>query len=160
MLDVLAFWYQVIIASEPLLREAIAHLSDEGFDGDLKAFYKKHLEDEMHHAEWLKEDLGDYPINLHMTAAALAGTQYYLIRHVHPVCLMGYMQFLEGQQIDAGFVEEVERLHGKQAARTLRIHAEADPEHSKELKQFSIPEEYVKLVEISKKQTAIFLSNL
>lgn len=160
MLDFLAFWYQVIVASEPLLEDAICMLGDDGFEGELKAFYKHHLEDERHHAAWLKEDLGGHPINLHMTAAALAGTQYYLIRHLHPVCLMGYMQVLEGRPIDPALIEHIEREHGKQAARTLRIHAENDPNHIKELLAFPIPEEFRGMVEASKQQTIQYLESL
>ena len=85
MLNLLIFWYQVIIASEPLLEDAIAHLGEDGFEGELKTFYRKHLEDERSHAKWLREDFGDHEIGLNLTAAALAGAQYYLIRHVHPV---------------------------------------------------------------------------
>ncbi len=157
MLDVLAFWYQVIIASEKLLEEAIFLLGDEGFEGELKAFYRKHLEEERNHAKWLKEDLGDHPIGLNMTAAALAGTQYYLIRHVHPVCLMGYMQVLEGKPIEQSFIDELEAMHGKKAARTVSIHAENDPDHIKELLSFPIPEELQGLVEASKLQTIKYL---
>lgn len=160
MLDFLAFWYQVIVASEPLLEECIASLSDDGFEGGLKDFYIKHLEDERHHATWLREDIGDHPIQLHMTAAALAGTQYYLIRHLHPVCLMGYMQVLEGRPIDMALVERIDSEHGKQAARTLRIHAEDDPMHIKELLAFPIPKEFQGMVEASKQQTQRFLESL
>lgn len=160
MLDILAFWYQVIIASEPLLEECIFVLKDDGFEGRLKAFYRKHLDDERHHAQWLKEDLGDHPIKLHMGAATLAGTQYYLIRHVHPVALMGYMIALEGRGIVPGVVEAVEAMHGAQAARTLRLHAEEDPKHIAELLSFEIPDEFAALVESSRLQTAHFLESI
>lgn len=156
-METLAFLYQVIIASEPLLRECIAMLGDDGFEGELKAFYKQHLIDETDHAKWLKEDLGDYPINLNMTAATLAGTQYYLIRHVHPVCLMGYMLVLEGFPIDPAFIDKIEREHG--AARTLRIHAEADPDHFRQLQAFPIPPEFKGMVEASRLQTLILIGS-
>lgn len=159
-MDTLAFWYQVIIASELLLGEAMFLLKDDGWEGELKAFYAKHLEDERHHAKWLKEDLGDYPIALHMTAAQIAGTGYYLIRHVHPVALMGYMQALEGNQIPMQFVEEVEAAHGKAAARTLRLHAEEDPHHIVELKSFAVPQEWAPLVETARTQTQLYIDSL
>lgn len=160
MLNELAFWYQVIVASEPLLDEAIYLLKDDGFEGELKAFYRHHLEDERHHAKWLKEDLGDHPISLHFTAAALAGTAYYLIRHSHPVALMGYMQALEGRPIDPAVIDLIVAQHGEKAARTVRIHAENDPEHIKELLAFPIPEEHRALVEATRTQTLRFLQGL
>lgn len=160
MLGILAFWYQVIIASEPLLFDSIAMLGDDGFDGELKSFYTKHLEDEKNHAKWLEEDLGDFPIKLNMNAAILAGTQYYLIRHVHPVCLLGYMQALEGGKIDPAFIEKLEQEHGKKSARTLKIHADNDPGHFKELMEFPVPDDLAPLVEASRTQTLKHLESL
>lgn len=159
-MDQLAVIYQFVIASEPLLREAIVLLSDEGFEGELKAFYAKHLEDEKGHAKWAREDLGDHPINLHFGAAQLAGMAYYLIRHVHPVALMGYMMALEGHPIDMRLVEAIEQEHGKQAARTLRHHAEEDPKHIEELKAFPVPDEWKLLVESTRVQTRMLVEAL
>lgn len=160
MLAYLIFWYQVIVASEPLLEDAIVSLSDDGFEGELKAFYRKHLEDERHHAKWLREDIGDHEIGLNMVAAALAGTQYYLIRHVHPVCLMGYMIALEGGSISPKVIEDIESELGENASRTVRIHAENDPEHIKELLSLPIPDEFRGLVEASRQQTLTILGGL
>jgi hypothetical protein len=153
MLNILAFWYQVIIASEQLLRDSVALLKDEGWEKDLKQFYQKHLEDELNHAKWLKEDLGSHEVVLHYGAAQLAGMAYYLILHVHPVALMGYMMALEGNKIPLEFVESIEREHGATAARTLRLHAEEDPGHYEELSSFEIAPEWRDLVENTRIQT-------
>lgn len=160
MLDHLAFWYQVIISSELLLKEAAFLLEEEGWEGDLKKFYLKHLEDERGHAKWLKEDLGDHPVELHFTAAALAGTAYYLVRHLHPVALLGYMLALEGTPIAMEYVEAVEEKHGKAVARTLRLHAEEDPKHFEELRTFPVPAEWQKLVESTRTQTLLYVESL
>lgn len=160
LLDELAFWYQVIIASEPLLEESIAILCDDGWEGDLKAFYRKHLEDERHHATWLKEDLGDHPISMHFGAARLAGSAYYLVRHVHPVALMGYMQALEGKPIDPAVIEAIEAAHGARATRTVRIHADEDPKHFAELMAFPIPDEWKSLVEATRAHTQQLVEGL
>ncbi|HEY0286687.1 MAG TPA: hypothetical protein VGC62_06700 [Pseudomonas sp.] len=159
-MDHLALLYQIIIASEPLLGEAIFLLKDEGWEKDLKTFYEKHLEDEKNHAVWLKEDLGDHPVNLHYGAAQLAGMAYYLVRHVHPVSLMGYMMALEGNPIPMEYVESIENEFGVKAARTLRHHAEEDPHHFAELKAFPIPEEWAPLVENTRLQTLQFIRGL
>lgn len=161
MLDHLAFWYQVIIASERLLRDAILMLNPAvPWERDLQAFYEKHLEDETHHAVWLREDLGAHPINLHFGAAQLAGMAYYLIAHVHPVALMGYMLALEGSPIDMKYVEAVEAAHGVATARTLRLHAEEDPGHFDELKAVFIPDEWKPLVENTRIQTLKLLETM
>jgi len=154
-MDILAFWYQVIIASENLLVDAISMLGDDAWEMELRVFYEKHLEDERHHARWLREDLGGHPVVLHFGAAQLAGMTYYLIRHVHPVALMGYMLALEGNPIDMGFVKAMEAAHGKSAVRTLRHHAEEDPGHFEELKASLkfIPDEWQPLVENTRTQT-------
>lgn len=159
-MDLLAFWYQVVVASEPLLVDAIGALGNDGWEGDLKAFYEKHLRDEADHSKWLKEDLGDHPIILHYGAAMLPGMVYYLIRHVHPVALMGYMLALEGNQIDMALVEAMEKEYGKAAIRTLRHHAEEDPGHFEELKAVFIPDEWKPLVESTRMQTLKLLESL
>jgi hypothetical protein len=159
MLDHLAFWYQVIVASEPLLAQAILRLSDEGFEGELKAFYRKHLQDERHHAEWLREDLEDHPITFRIEAARLAGLQYYLITHVHPVCLMGYMQVLEGNTPAPEFIEQVKAELGPRA-RTFLLHVEQDPHHFEELCALPIPDEFKAMVEMSRRETLQLLKGL
>lgn len=159
-MDILAFWYQVIIASEQMLEEAIACLHGNGWEGELRDFYKKHLEDERNHARWLREDLGGHPIVLHYGAAQLAGMSYYLIRHVHPVALMGYMQALEGRPIDPAFIERMESEHGSSAVRTLKLHAEEDPKHIEELRAFPVPDEWAPLVENTRIQTLKLLEGL
>lgn len=154
MLNILAFWYQVIIASEQLLKDSIALLNPEiEWEKSLRDFYQKHLDDEMHHAVWLKEDLGEHEVVLHFGAAQIPGMIYYLILHVHPVALMGYMLALEGNKIPMEFVEAVEHEHGKSTGRTLRLHAEEDPGHYQELLSQEIPAEWRDLVENTRIQT-------
>lgn len=153
MLDILSFWYQVIIASETLLDEAAYLLGPTEWEIKLHDFYLHHLEQERGHAASLREDLGDHPIVQHFGAAQLAGMAYYLIRHVHPVALLGYMQALEGRPIPPEFIAAVENRHGTAAARTLRLHAEEDPKHIEELRAFPVPEEWRPLVENTRLQT-------
>ena len=160
MMDSLAFWYQVIIASENLLDEAAFLLEPSGWELELRDFYLKHLEDERHHAKWQREDLGDHPIVLDFRAAGIAGMAMYLVRHVHPVALLGYMQALEGKPIPMELVEAVEREHGKQAGRTLRIHAKDDPKHIVELLAFPVPDKWRPLVENTRLQTLKHIEGL
>jgi hypothetical protein len=67
--------------------------------------------------------------------AALAGAQYYWVRHLHPACLLGYMAILEGCPPDAGLVSQLPGRTGwpPAAFRTLATHAAADPGHLADL---------------------------
>jgi hypothetical protein len=159
-MNLLAFWYQVIIASEHMLGEAIFLLPETGWEAGLRAFYEKHLADERNHSTWLKDDLGDHPVVLHYGAAQLAGMSYYLLRHVHPVALLGYMQALEGKPIDPALIEHLEREHGSAAVRTLKLHALEDPKHIEELLAFPVPENWKPLVENTRLQTLKLLEGM
>lgn len=134
------FLYQVMVATEGMLEVAIMHSK-----GKLKDYFISHLEEERNHAEWLADDLKHLGIDVASEktkrhAAAMAGSQYYLIKHVKPECLLGYMAVIEGFPADIKFVEYLEATHGKEAFKTLRFHAEHDLEHRKEL--FDIIEQY------------------
>lgn len=120
----LRFMYHFMVASERLLIEAIAEA-----EGELHAYFVAHLEEERGHHVWLADDLdGDVgPMNWH--SAQIAGTQYYLIKHIHPAALLGYMAMLEGSPLPLMLVEELEALHGPRVMRTVRYHAEHDVDH-------------------------------
>ena len=59
----------------------------------------------------------------------MAGSQYYLIYHVDPAALLGYMAALECFPMPLEQVEALERAHGADLCRTLRYHAAHDIEH-------------------------------
>lgn len=129
----MVFLYHVIKASENLL--AVAAQQSEG---DLKAYLVEHLEEERQHEKWLGEDLSRLGVDVTKTivprlAVELAGSQYYLIYHVHPAALLGYMALLEGNPMPLDHVEALEGIHGKEALTTLRYHTEHDPDHGAEL---------------------------
>lgn len=129
----LAFMQQVITASERLLQEA----ADES-TGELREYYLNHLEEERAHEAWLADDLKSVGIDVKTLpmmrkAVEMAGSQYYLIKHVHPSSLLGYMAVLEGFPMPLDLVALLESIHGKPLLRTLRYHAEHDIEHRKEL---------------------------
>lgn len=126
------FMHALMVASEPLIEEAIRR----PLDAALRSFYEEHLEEERDHASWLEDDLGSLgarPREVDWNAAQIAGTQYYLIRHVAPQALLGYMAALECRPMPLGVVEELEKVHGKNALRTLRYHATHDAEHAARL---------------------------
>lgn len=124
----LQFNYHAMVASERLLIEAV-----EEARGELRDYFFHHLQEERGHHEWLADDLaGDTgPMNWH--AAQLAGTQYYMVKHVHPAALLGYMAVLEGAPMPLAMVEELEARHGARVMRTVRYHAEHDIGHGAEV---------------------------
>jgi hypothetical protein len=161
LLDNLLFCYGIMIASEPLIEEALKHQ----LIPELEQYYQNHLVEEHNHADWLLEDLksaGVTPPLVDWRAALIAGTQYYLIKHISPDALLGYMAALECNPPSLQAVERLEELHGKQLIRTVRYHAEHDIKHGPELLSFieNTPGLNLDLINNNRKQTAMLLSNV
>lgn len=57
--------------------------------------------------------------------------QYYLVEHVDPICLMGYIFALEGVSATCGEVvyDRLLKAHGKEATKFLKLHATEDHDH-------------------------------
>jgi len=109
----------------------------------LAAYFEQHCEEEAGHDDWLLDDLevlgvGRDAVWARMPStivAGLIGAQYYWIRHVHPVALLGYLAVLEGNPPKVEELEAIRRRTGLPAAafRTLIKHAEIDPYHRDDL---------------------------
>jgi hypothetical protein len=138
----------LIRASVPLMETAAdgcaALPADDPVAGPLTRYLRAHIAEEQGHDRWLLEDLATLGVHqpdalldagLRQDIAALAGLQYYWVRHVHPACLLGYMSVLEGCPPDAGLVGALPRLTGWPALafRTLASHAILDPGHEQEI---------------------------
>ena len=137
----------VIRASVPLMevaREQAESLSaGDPVAEKLAAYLEQHIPEELHHDEWLLDDLAVLGLEREAilarppsgTVAGLVGAQYYWIFHYHPVALLGYIAVLEGYPPSPGQVDElIERTgYGRDAFRTLITHAELDPGHRDEL---------------------------
>lgn len=132
----LSFAMQLMVASEGLLRDSIARLrfGSEDFDQALHAYFIEHLAEEAGHYEWMTEDLGGEDTRFHWGAAELAGMQYYLVEHVHPAALLGYMLVLECFPMPLELVEQLEAVHGAKLLRTLRYHAVHDLDHGQDVR--------------------------
>ncbi len=146
----LVYVCQIIKASEGLLITAIDELKkiDGDFEDELRKYYESHLEEERGHYEWLIDDLSLESMDLNWRSVEMAGVQYYLIKHIHPVALLGYMAVLEGDPFPLKLVDELETLHGGKLCRTLRYHAENDINHSKDLLKIIqlVPEKWKDLI--------------
>jgi hypothetical protein len=128
----LLFYHAIMTASGPLLKAATARLPK----GVVRAYYIHHYEEEYRHAKWLAEDLASADVvipRVNWRAASLAGTQYYLINHVSPIALLGYMIALESRPMPLKGVAALERCYGEALCRTLRFHAAHDVDHSADL---------------------------
>ena len=137
--------YGVTSASAPAMRAAAdrcAELQGNPLCDTLQAYYLEHAEEEQDHGEWLLSDLASLGISRdralgrlpYPSVAALVGSQYYWIRHVHPAAYLGYLAVLESPT-EAEFLREVsERTGILLTAMSCHLrHAELDPGHVAEL---------------------------
>lgn len=136
--------HQIIAASEGLLEEAAK------IESPCRSYFLEHLEEERDHEKWLAQDIENLGMgvgSMEYLAASLAGTQYYLIKHVTPLALLGYMALLEGFPADDEQVAQLEALY-PDSVKTLKYHAVHDREHRAELlKQLdSAPDEFHDLI--------------
>jgi hypothetical protein len=142
----LALGHGIIRASVPLMEVASRRarsLAGDPVAAAVADYLEGHVEEERGHDDWLLEDLaalGVDPADVRATpppsaVAALVGSQYYWVEHVHPVGLLGYVLLLEGYPVSAGTVEQLRRATGfpPVAFRTLLAHADLDPHHGAEL---------------------------
>ena len=130
VIENLKFLHDCCAASEELLLEA-ALLSGIGDN-----YFGRHLNEESGELSILENDLkaaGVERWTASPIAMAMIGTQYYLIKHVSPVALLGYMAVQEADPTPIGVVEDLETAHGKDLFKFLRMHALKDLEHRKEL---------------------------
>lgn len=153
----LCFVHQFISASERLVDEAAQEAT-----GELRDYYLEHAEEERGHAAWLAADLltagaDVMKIPKSRTAVAMAGGQYYLMKHVSPAALLGYMAVLEGNPMPMEMIEHLEALHGVDLLRTVRYHAEHDIDHGAYLAQM-IDKTKDGIIMESAVQTALYLN--
>ena len=109
----------------------------------LVVYFAEHVQEEKGHDEWLLDDMellgikrGNVTSQIPPTdVAALIGSQYYYMRHTHPVSLLAYLAIIEGnppRQENLDFIESKTDIP-KAALRSFYKHAELDIVHSAEL---------------------------
>jgi hypothetical protein len=129
----LIFLYHCVIASEQLLIEAAQRAV-----GPLQDYFRQHLEEERGHDRWLAEDLESIGVEVKRTvipveAMEMVGTVYYLVMHVDPVALLGYMQVMERGEHPQ--MKEWEAQYPASLLRTLKYHDEHDRDHRRDLER-------------------------
>jgi len=127
----------------PLTEAALAR-SRELPDADplampLAVYLHEHVDEELGHDETLLDDLeligvdrGSAVARMPSPAvAALVGSQYYWIRHHHPVAFLGFVGVMEGYPPTNELIEELIERTGfpPEAFRTYVEHADLDPGH-------------------------------
>jgi len=143
--EYLVMMHGMIRASVPLMETALATartLGDDPVAGPLAGYLERHIPEERGHDDWLLADLELIGVPRdHVrsrvpspTIAALVGAQYYWVRHVHPVGLLGYIGLLEGYPPRQRDIDRMQAAsgYGPEAFRTLRLHADLDPHHGDE----------------------------
>jgi hypothetical protein len=139
--------YSISRATIPLMKaaylEARTRLTSDPVAACLAEYLSSHIPEELHHDEWLLEDLEVLGVEREqvlehlpsLTAATLVGAQYYWIFHAHPATLLGYLAVLEGEPPSMRFLQEVVAKSGlpARALRTYFRHAHLDRKHRDDL---------------------------
>jgi len=139
--------HSVIRSSVPLMKAAAEACEKtrtrDPLSPGMLSYFEKHIPEETGHDDWVLDDLEllgfrreDILQRLPSpSAAALAGAQYYWIRHVHPVALLGFIAVLEGTPPDVKFFEETaDRINvPRRAFSNLLLHGKLDPQHRDDL---------------------------
>ena len=121
--------YKISTTSTELMKEVIrcAKLRpDDPVSTPLITYMEHHIPEELNHDEWCLEDLEvlgvarESVINKipSTNLAALIGSQYYWIRHAHPVAFMGYLACLEVNHPTVEYVETLIEKSGLPHARS------------------------------------------
>ena len=138
--------YSIIRSSVPLMQAAYDNCIDTPEEvnliAQLRKYDKKHIREEMHHDEWILNDLESIGVPRRESlvrmpsqeVAELVGSQYYWIYHWHPVCLLGYISFLEGNPPKKELIYRLQKITGypETAFRTLVKHSDLDGHHRDE----------------------------
>ncbi len=139
--------HSVIRSSVPLMKAAADQcekiLATDPVAEGMLAYFRKHIPEETGHDDWVLDDMEVLGFKRDEvlqrvpspSAAALAGAQYYWIRHVHPVALLGFIAVLEGSPPDVKFFEETADRIGlpRRAFSNLLLHGKLDPQHRDDL---------------------------
>jgi len=157
-------------ATVPLMQDVIK--CAEKIDNDpvcepLIAYMHKHIAEEMDHDEWYLNDLEKLGVSREkvrsrvppINVAALVGSQYYWMRHHHPVAFMGYIACLEVNHPTVEYVNTLIEKSGLPAEgfSTVLEHATIDSHHAKDIvdtiNALPLTEEHYRMIEMSAFQT-------
>lgn len=138
--------YCVASSTVPLMEETLRCaqlIQNDPVCEPLSNYLRQHIEEERNHDEWVIRDLTALgmtrseivsrvqPPNI----ATLIGSQYYWVRHHHPVAFMGYIGTMEVYPPTVEYVEKLIKDSGLPAAgfETLMMHAKVDIAHRRDI---------------------------
>jgi Iron-containing redox enzyme len=168
--------YGISRAAVPLMefavREAGSLASTDPTRRPLIDYLRAHIPEERGHADWILEDLETAGFDRDLlvghtptpTIAALVGSQYYWIEHVHPIALLGYLAVMETNPPSADAVDRLAAATGfpPAAFRSMRAHARLDVRHEEDLYRalddLPIEPSHERLIGTSALQTAALLT--
>src|SRR4051812_47478797 len=156
----------IVRSSVPLMETAIARaheLKGDPVAAGVAAYLESHVDEERGHDEWVLQDLEatgrdrDEPLRRipPPSIASVVGSQYYWIRHHHPVALMGHIAVMEGYPPSVAFAELLQERtgYGADAFRSLARHAMLDVHHRNEFLEvvdgLPLGEEHEQLIGVS-----------
>lgn len=157
-------------ATVPLMEEVINcanKIDNDPVCEPLIKYMKKHIAEETNHDQWYMDDLEKLGVSREKVLAripptniaALVGSQYYWIRHYHPVAFMGYIACLEVNHPTVEYVETLIEKSGLPAEgfSTILEHAIIDSQHGKDIidtiNNLPLTEEHLRIIEMSAFQT-------
>lgn len=135
--------FHYVKLSVPLMAEACKMLDYR--HTSVQKYLGRHTDEEAGHDGWLLDDLAALGVAAgtvlerlpNRGVLAMTGSQYYLIKHVHPLTILGYIYALESQPWSRLAVMALHENHDipVQALSTLLGHAEDDPQHADDLRR-------------------------
>jgi hypothetical protein len=176
--EMLFVLYCTIRANVPMMQAARdcarPRSSNDRAAAKLASYLDHHIGEEMHHDEWLLEDMEVLGFKRDavwkrippVEVAALVGAQFYWIQYAHPVAILGYIAALECDPTPESAVEEAIRNSGLPAAafRTILMHSRLDPLHRDDfnamLDGLPLTEDQSSLIGISAFHTACTLNSI
>ncbi|MCJ8319313.1 MAG: iron-containing redox enzyme family protein [Colwellia sp.] len=167
--------FTVTSSSTPLMQEVIRCaklLPDDPTTQPLIEYMEHHIPEEEGHDIWCLENLEVLGISRRdvkkripsPNLATLIGSQYYWIRHHHPVAIMGYLLCMEVNHATVEYVENLINTSGlpAEAFSNLMHHARVDVHHKQEIidmiNNLQLTEEQYQMMETSAFQTYRYLT--
>ena len=169
--------HQMVRSSVPLMRAAQQRCLElaptDRLAADMAAYFTHHIKEELHHDEWLLEDLEVIGVPREAVlrrmppsaVASLVGAHYYWIHHHHPVAKLGMIAVLEGYPPNAETIDLLVARsgHPRRAFRTLDKHCLLDAHHRDEFNEaidaMPLNDEHHAILEVSALHTVRMAAN-
>lgn len=157
-------------ATVPMMQEVVNcsnNIADDPVSAPLIKYMQKHIAEETDHDEWYLDDLEVLGLSRDEAhsriptpnTAAMIGSQYYWIKHYHPVAFLGYMGSVETYPSPEQCVKDMIKESGlpEKGFDTLLMHAQIDIHHGKDIidliNTLPLTELHLKIIERSAFQT-------